>query len=220
MPVTTVSIPNFSPSVCSMSGTSWLTPSPPDMAAFNARSANGVKFIKNTELFNVKIALSVFSISLMWHLLPSVAALLTFKALPWIPTMQKGRHFPTAWGSESGWAKGWNLWQAGSYGENQLPALLRVGRGSWLFCPLQMTIVQTEKQSKLFISCIKATAPGWQLCFLPSIPCNTRSFRTKNKKSHWKSNREFSMVEKGKETIQADSNPWFIKRIGEAAVLL
>lgn len=96
-------------------GRGWLTPSPPDGAAFHARSMNGVKFIfKSVELFNMKVPLLVLGLPLMWHLLPSVAALLTFKASPWIPAMQKGQHFPskcipTAWGAESSWAKGQKL---------------------------------------------------------------------------------------------------------------
>lgn len=48
MPVTTVSVPDLSPPVCSVSGSGWLTLSPPDVAAFHARSASGVKFIEKT----------------------------------------------------------------------------------------------------------------------------------------------------------------------------
>lgn len=82
MLVATVSIPDFSRSVFSMFSTNGLTPSPPDVAAFHAGSASGVKFIKSVELFIMKIALSVLGILSMWHLSPTAAAFLTLKARP------------------------------------------------------------------------------------------------------------------------------------------
>lgn len=67
-------------SLCLQSDAGWLTPSPPGVAAF---SASGVKFIKRSvELFNMKAPQSGLCGSLMWHLIPSAAALLIFTALP------------------------------------------------------------------------------------------------------------------------------------------
>lgn len=67
-------------SLCLQSDAGWLTPSPPGVAAF---SASGVKFIKRSvELFNMKVPQSGLCGSLMWHLIPSAAALLIFTALP------------------------------------------------------------------------------------------------------------------------------------------
>lgn len=115
MPVATVSIPDFSPSVCSISRTQLVNSFTSRCGHISCKICKWCKVHKKSvELFSMKVALSVLGIPLMWHLLPSASALLTFKALPWIPAMQKGQHFPskcipTGQGSESGWANGQNL---------------------------------------------------------------------------------------------------------------
>lgn len=148
-------------SVCSMPDAGWLTPSPPGVAAFPARSARGVKFIKRSvELFNMKVSLSVLCGSLMWHLIPSAAALLIFTALPWIPALQKGQHFPsksipTAWLGKGSKSPG----RVGAPAQtNCLPSPGWEGHpGSSAPCRWW----QFKEEYKLFLSCIKATVPGW-----------------------------------------------------------